>query len=139
MNNVTPAKNYNTCLSIASGAISTSTTVPTAGTAVQTGQVNQAVGFVTVVLGSLTSVNLIFQASYDGVTYYNKPLLDFSSASVTSGYYQIPIASSAMKFTQSDSVFIDIPSQYQYVRFAAYGVGTVTGSTVTVAIGSGTV
>ncbi len=136
-NTVSPAKNLSVVL--AAGVVSTNAAAPTFSTAVATGQANQTAAYVDFTLGSLTQCSLIFQASPDNVNWYTKPILDFASGAAASGYYQIPTTASSIKMTQTQSIVIDIPSCYQYVRFGAYCATTTTGSSLAISIGSGAV
>lgn len=135
---VSPAKNIELLTGL-NGTLSQTPSAPTFSSAVRTGQVNQTAAYVSFVLGSLTNLNLVFQASYDQVSWFTKPLLDFSSGAITSGYFQIPTTAASMVMTQSQNIVIDIPSCYQYVRFGAFTSGTATGSSLTITVGSGAV
>jgi hypothetical protein len=135
---VSPAKNFETLTGL-SGSLSQTAATPTFSSAVKTGQVNQTAAYVSFVLGSLTNANLVFQASYDNVSWFTKPLLDFATGSVSSGYYQVPVTSASMLMTQSQNIVIDIPSCYQYVRFGVFTSGTTTASSLAIAVGSGAI
>lgn len=134
---VVPAKNIETLTGL--GSISTNVAAPTFSGAVKTGQVNQTAAYVTFTLGSLTSLNLIFQASYDNVSWFTRPLLDFSSGSITSGYFVTPTTPAAFQMIASQALVFDVPSCYQFVRFGAYCAGSTTGSSLAITLGGGAV
>ena len=106
---VSPAKNFETLTGL-SGTISQTASAPTFSSSIKTGQVNQTAAYVSFTLGSLTNLNLVFQASYDNISFFTKPLLDFGTGAVSSGYFQIPVTAASMVMTQSQNIVIDIPS-----------------------------
>lgn len=135
---VIPGKDFSALTGL-SGTLSQTTTAPTYSNSVTTGNVNQTAAYVSFVLGSLTNLNLVFEVSPDGISWFNKPLFNFAGGAITAAYYQIPVTASSMTFTQSQNVVLDIPSCYPYVRFGAFTSGTAAGSSLSISLGAGAV
>jgi hypothetical protein len=136
-NTVMPAKNFAVVLTATTP--STSASSPTLTDAFALGQSNQSEAYIQFTIGSLTNCSFEFQVSQDKTNWYSKPVLNVGGGSVSGAYYQIPTTKASLVMTQSQNVVIDIPAAYQWGRFAIFGSGTTTSSSVTVSVGSGAV
>ena len=103
-------------------ASSVLTTSYVAGDVIEVNNKSQLTLLVSFTIGSLTSVTLKLGVSYDGVTYYQVPVLNYNSG----GNYS-PLLKT-ITLTATGNWVINISIHARYLKVSAIGTGTVTSS-----------
>lgn len=93
---------------------------------------NQLIVYFAFTKGSLTSAELKFEFSHDGVTYYQET---FSSVSGGTSTDSVGVHT----YTASGNYRIAIPIKDNYIKISVNGTGTVTSSSAAIAATLGTV
>lgn len=84
---------------------------------------NQVVLYVEATLGSLTSIELKAEFSWDNITYYQESSIDVSGGTGTVSLFEYTL-------TASGNYRLAIPIKDKYMKISAKGTGTVTSSSL---------
>lgn len=98
-------------------------------TAINPVQFNQLTLFVRSNLGSLTSISLQLQFSQDGINWHNETL---DNVNYSTGLITQVSSTRSITSTTGNNIVIPVKISYRYIRINYSGVGTTTGSSLTI-------